>query len=472
MPRSNEPPVQQVDVFRRVFQYALPYKGRIMGVILAMVFFSVTAGGTYLLIRPLLDNHLTKPRDQISSRDFVVQFENGQKKPLNELLEKETSPWEEWLDQYPRLRNVLISSAESDPQVKVEINGTIYPATALEVYVPGQEVSDKLLGLGEWVPLGEVYSKLQERVVSFTRVQPPEDEQLPLWYYAALVPILFLVKGVFAVIRQLLLASVALNVIRDIQNDLYDKILRQSVSFFHEARTGDLISRMANDVTLLSRQIVTVLTDLIQSPILVVTCVALSFYVDWNLALTFIIVVPLLAVPMQLMSRKIRKASRRAQEKRADISSVLVETLTGVEVVKAFNMEDYERDRYYAETGSLLRREYRIRKARAFASPTTELAASFGISAVILIAMWRMSNDPTFQLGKLALVCIYFTQTIKPLDRFWKARFVLVEMAEAGKRIFSVMDKVPKIQDSPNAIDLPADWQCIRFDQVTFSYGE
>lgn len=468
---ETPPPIGQTAIFKRVLLYALPYKGRIAGVIVMMLLFSLTAGFTYLLVRPLLDNHLSKPRDLLSSEEFEVRFTDGSRAKLSTLLKSDPTPWEEWLAQRPRLQNLLVSSAERVPQVKADIAGAPLEATAIQVFVPGREWNDVMLGLGEWKPILEAHPEFEARVQSFHQVPSTPEIHAPLWVYALLVPILFLIKGAFAVARQLLLASVALNVIRNIQNDLYSKILNQSVSFFRQARTGDLISRIGNDVTILSQQVVGVLTDLIQAPIMAFTCIALAFWVDWNLALTFIVVVPLLALPMQIMSRKIRKASRRAQEKRADISSVLVETLTGIEVVKAFNMEQYERERYYEETGSLLRREFRIRKARAFSSPATELAASFGISAVILIAMWRLSNDPTFQIGKLALVCIYFTQIIKPLDHFWKSLFILVEMAEAGKRIFSVMDAVPTIQDAPDAVDLPADWKTIRFDRVNFAYG-
>ena len=135
---------------------------------------------------------------------------------------------------------------------------------------------------------------------------------------------------------------------------------------------------MVNDVTVPVRQIVTVIQDLVQSPIIVIAAITICFVEDWQLALTFLIVIPALAVPMQIMSNKIRKASRKAQEKRADISSVLVETLTGIEVVKAFNMEEYERGRYALETRSLLKREMKIGKIGHTPPQPTEMGASSG----------------------------------------------------------------------------------------------
>src|SRR3972149_4559667 len=85
--------------------------------------------------------------------------------------------------------------------------------------------------------------------------------------------------------------------------------------------------------------------------------------------------------------------------------------------------------------------------------------------------MWRMSQDPSFGIGELGTIAATFTITIKPLDRFWKARFLLGEMAEAGKRIFAVLDRQPEIVDPPNPKDLPKDWKTIRFEKVRFAYG-
>jgi subfamily B ATP-binding cassette protein MsbA len=462
-PVRDRPPM--FGSFCRVMKYALPYKLKLLGVLLAMGLFTAATFASYYLVKPLLDNHLGGGGDTLSSREFVVLLKDGNEILLSDLLSPDRTWFQERLEPFPQLRSFLVSRAEEAPQIRIETPGIVVPLTAVRLHVPG----DRWFESGEWRPIDEVDPDLAARVVSVSH-KVSREEVVDLWVYALLVPILFLIKGMFGVVRQILLASVALNVVRDIQNDLYSRVLQQSVSFFHKARTGDLMSRMVNDVTVLSGQIVTVIQDLVQSPIMVVAAITICFAEDWQLALTFLIVVPAIAIPMQIMSNKIRKASRKAQEKRADISSVLVETLTGIEVVKAFNMEEYERSRYAVETRSLLKREMKIRKNRAYSTPTTELGASFGIAALILIAMWKMSQDPTFQLGKLGFIAVCFTQILKPLDRFAKAKFQLGEMAEAGLRIFSVMDHIPEILERPNAVRLSDDWKEIRFDNVSFAY--
>ncbi len=467
-PRMNAPVRDRPPMFGsfcRVMKYALPYKLKLLGVLLAMGLFTAATFASYYLVKPLLDNHLGGGGDTLSSREFVVLLKDGNEILLSDLLSPDRTWFQERLEPFPQLRSFLVSRAEEAPQIRIETPGIVVPLTAVRLHVPG----DRWFESGEWRPIDEVDPDLAARVVSVSH-KVSREEVVDLWVYALLVPILFLIKGMFGVVRQILLASVALNVVRDIQNDLYSRVLQQSVSFFHKARTGDLMSRMVNDVTVLSGQIVTVIQDLVQSPIMVVAAITICFAEDWQLALTFLIVVPAIAIPMQIMSNKIRKASRKAQEKRADISSVLVETLTGIEVVKAFNMEEYERSRYAVETRSLLKREMKIRKNRAYSTPTTELGASFGIAALILIAMWKMSQDPTFQLGKLGFIAVCFTQILKPLDRFAKAKFQLGEMAEAGLRIFSVMDHIPEILERPNAVRLSDDWKEIRFDNVSFAY--
>lgn len=432
-----------------------------------MLLFSLVQALPITLIEPLADNHLGKSASDVSSSDLMVHFEDGGETRLVDILPQKPSVISRLFENHPTLRSIFVSENRSAPQVRLALADLVLPATAIQAPLPPENLLDK----AKWVSIAE-YPFEPARTISHVTREDSTSEPAPLWVYALLVPLIYFVKGALGVVRHVVLASVALNVVRDIQNDLYTKILRQPVSFFRASRTGDLISRLVNDVHILSSQAVNVLQDLIQSPIEILFAIGLSFVVDWQMALTFFVVIPLLAIPMQVMSKKIRKASRRAQEKRADISSVLVETLTGIEVVKAFNMEAYENARYGDETQTLLRREMRIRKARAYSSPATEQIAGFGIAAVILIAMWRMAQDPNVGLGTLATIAGLITLTLKPLDRFWKAKFLLGEMSEAGKRIFSVMDREPEIQDAPDAVDMPAEWNEIRFENVTFAYGE
>ena len=450
--------------FLRVLKYAFVYKTKIVVALVATLLFSVFMVLPIALIAPLTNNHLGRKEGNVSSRELVVHLKDGSSQPLVDYLPKPV--YSKLLNDYPLLRSILVSENHDAPNVKMSTSGMVLSATAIKIPV----TPNSLIASTEWKTIEDAIPGLQGKVDYMTR-QEPSFHPAPLWVYAVIVPILFFIKGLLGIIRNVILADVALNVVRDIQNDLYTRILKQPVAFFRNSRTGDLISRLVNDVTVLSSQVVGVLQDLIQSPFEIVAAVATSFLIDWQLTLTFFFVIPLLAIPMQVMSRKIRKASRRAQEKRADISSVLVETLTGVEVVKAFNMEGYENARYGEETSSLLRREMRIRKARAYSSPVTEQIAAFGIAAVILIAMWRMRQDPNVDIGVIGAISALFTATIKPIDRFWKARFQLGEMAEAGKRIFTVMDREPEIKDAPDAISLSQDWREIRFENVTFAYG-
>jgi subfamily B ATP-binding cassette protein MsbA len=465
-----------------VARYSVPYRLQIVMILGLMVLHAGMEIAPIALIDPVLENLTHKDlatRSEYPSDEVMATLEDGTEISLADLLSGEEpgeEDWHEkipgmktlreWISKNPKVEAILFGVTSEVPPVRVNLGFPDFTIEDVEVFV-----LDSVWQEGEWRSIATKHPALVSRVASM-HYEPRELEPPPLLFYALLVPVLYLIKGLIGVARHLLLGSVALHLIRDIQNDLYKQVLKQPLGFFHTARTGDLMSRLVNDVMVLSKQIVTVLMDLLQSPILVISAFCFCFYKDWQLALTLIIVVPGLALPMQVMSRKIRKASRKAQEKRADISSVLVETLTGIEVVKAFNMEDYEQDRYAEETQRLLDREMKIRKNRALSTPTTEMGAAFGVTAVILIAMWRMAQDPSFGFGELATIAATFMVMIKPLDRFWKARFILGEMGVAGERIFAVMDREPEIQDKPGAIPPPSNWSSIRFDRVSFSYGD
>ncbi len=164
----------------------------------------------------------------------------------------------------------------------------------------------------------------------------------------------FLIKSIFGYLQTFLMITVEQRIIRDLRDRLFGHICRLSLSFFHGKRTGLLISRVTNDVTLVKGALVASFANLFREGLLALLYLGIAVWVSWKLSLiTFVVLPPILFLIVRV-GQRLRKRSARIQEKMADITATLQESITGARVVRAFGMEEYEERRFFKHTRRVL----------------------------------------------------------------------------------------------------------------------
>ena len=276
-------------------------------------------------------------------------------------------------------------------------------------------------------------------------------------------------KSAFTYIQSVTMESVAQNVMRDFMNQMYGHLQELPVQYYAKSRTGELISRITSDVHLvqasLSAHFTENLAQTVQLPFLVVGMLVLN----WKQSLIAAIFLPLLMGPIIIIGQRIRKLSRKSQEKIADIISLLQETITGVRIVRAFNMEKYEAgrfrhqsDRYYTLRMKSVRRE-------ALVHPLTEIVGVLCIMFVaFLLIMPVLDGKATF--GLVAAYCGMLLISIKPLRSIGKVNNIIQRAIGALERIYRQLDTEAAIKEIPGAVELPLLQHEIKLDHVTFAY--
>ena len=167
-----------------------------------------------------------------------------------------------------------------------------------------------------------------------------------LYLLLIVMPIAIVIRGVFEYFQNYMMSDVGQKVIRDVRDLIYGKLQTLSLEYFTQKRSGELISRVTNDVKLIENAVSYALTDIIYQSFQVVVYAVASFVINWKLALISIVVLPLVAIPMVTVGKVLRKLSKKSQEKMADINSLLVENFTGVRIVKAFCAEAREIEKF------------------------------------------------------------------------------------------------------------------------------
>jgi ATP-binding cassette, subfamily B, bacterial MsbA len=295
-------------------------------------------------------------------------------------------------------------------------------------------------------------------------------DQSALYYLPATIVGIFFVRGLLNFGQSFLSDYVGLRIVQDMRNLLTRHLQFMSLSFFSRHPSGTLISRVANDVTLLRSALTDALASFLKDTTSLIVLVVVAFIKDWFLASLAFVVFPASVLPVMRLSRKIRRFARRGQISTGKLTVFLQESIQGNRIVKAFGMEEYEIQRFAKENFRLFKESLRASRIRGMVTPMMELLAAFGIGAVVwyggssVIAGGRTPGE--FMAFMAAMFLMY--QPFKSLTR----TYTLLHQGLAGaERVFEILDEPASITDKPDARIAPRFAKAIEFHDVSFAYG-
>lgn len=292
-----------------------------------------------------------------------------------------------------------------------------------------------------------------------------------LFKICALIFVVFLLKNLFDYCQSYLMARVEQSLMRDIRNALYEHLHNLSLSYFTNERTGNLISRVTNDVNVVNGGVSASFVTLVKEPLLIIVFLSLAFTLSWKLTLLSFIVFPFVLLIISIIGRKLHRQSRVMQEKMADITSVLQETISNVKVVKAFAMEKFENKKFQKETQNYFKTILRMTRIRNFSSPSTELLSVLAGAVIIWYGGQQVLISGEIKASEFLGFLFAIFQVMPPVKELANVNNRLQEFSAAGKRIFEILDTKPAIQNAPGAVQLHGIKYGIEYKDVTFAYA-
>jgi len=335
----------------------------------------------------------------------------------------------------------------------------------------GGKIAEEAGAEDNGVPLPSFFEDIKEGVVS--RARPyvyegaPEDR---LARFCVIFFALMLVKNVFGYISTYLTIYLEQSVLYRIRNDLYGTVQILPMSFFDRQRTGHLISRITNDVTNLRGVVVGSLASIVRNGLMTLIAITIVFVTSWKLSLLTVVLVPLNVLLIGIISRKLRKGSLRAQERMADMTSVLQETISGVRVVKAFGMEDFEKGKFRFFNRRYVTEYLKMRRFAEIASPTSE---TLGIIASVIILWYggRLVIAEHLDPAHLMMFIGAMLWIVTPIKNLSKLNSVIQEGLASGDRIFQVLDIGSEDEDEGD-IELERLNDVIVYENLSFGYDD
>jgi ABC-type multidrug transport system fused ATPase/permease subunit len=257
----------------------------------------------------------------------------------------------------------------------------------------------------------------------------------------------------------------------DLRVRIYDYLQRLSLSFFERTSTGELMSRVTNDVNELEQFITHGITLAVVDLLRLLGASAILLVLEWRLALVVLFLIPIIGLGLRRFNRYVRPIYRLARDRLGHINTRLQDDLAGMRVIQAFGQEDAELERFRAVSEHYYRERVRAIWAWSTFFPTISFMSALGGVAVLGLGA-RMVINGQLTLGTLVAFLTYIAAFYEPLRRLTDVDNTFQQAIAAAQRIFELLDEMPDIQDVPGAVSLDRMSGEILFEDVHFHYGD
>jgi len=294
--------------------------------------------------------------------------------------------------------------------------------------------------------------------------------QWPFGFWAGLIITAYLFKGVGSYFSTYLMTDVGQRVVRDIRDQLFRHILDQSAAFFSRRTTGQLMSRITNDVNQVQQAVSETIGDLIREGLTAVGWIVAMFYYDWKLALVAMTGAPLVLYPLVRLGQRVRRSTRRSQEELEHLSHLTAEAFTGHRIVKAFAAEKHEAERFATASNRLYRTNLKVTSTVSLLPPIMEFLGGAAIVALLWYGQQRISSGMTPGAFLAFIFAAFMLYT--PVKRLSRVNANLQQAMAAATRIFEMLDTHSEVVERSGARPLPPHARSIEFRDVSFAYDE
>ena len=327
------------------------------------------------------------------------------------------------------------------------------------------------------VPLSEVQG-LQEMIAALrTNLYCVLNEQIALHGagYVLLLLGLFLIvmtglKVLTAWLANYFMVPIRTGVLRDLRKQLYDKILSLPMGYFTQARRGDIISRMTNDVNEVEASIMSALDILFKDPIMILVYLITLFVISWQLTLFVLLLMPVAVFLIGRIGRSLKRASKRGQEQNAEILSSIDETLLGLRVVKGFNAQNKLRARFEALINATRATFNRINRRYYLAHPLSEFLGTVLIAVILWFGgLLILADHATIDAATFIYYLVIFYSIINPSKDLSKAAYGIRRGMASLERIDTVLNTESNIVEPAQALPVHFEKEIV-FDHVSFAY--
>ncbi len=457
-------PQNPAEDYRRLFSYVLNYKFLLFLIVFSTIMSAALNVANIALLQPVLEVFFGEVEGikEVELEKQITACPRGKPHPVFLV------PQEESIDK-PTSATPYTFCPYGDPHpidIKADEKGE------------EDEVEGKLETKLREVPLLRPFFNLYERTkewkkeiqIKFYNYLEAGKKLTLLAILGCVILVIEIFKFIFIFLSQYFSNYVGMNVVQQLRQRMYDHILRMDMAFFHRRSTGELMARVGGDVVGVRDMLMLLFSDTLQSPINMLFITVFLVVLNWQLTLILLIFAPLTILPVRFFGKKTKVLTRKAREKVADISTSMQEIISNMAVVKSFNMEGYESERFKKRTNKELKYLLRRRRVRIISSPFMDILGTSAVVVTMLIGGYFIAEARTMSSSEFFVYLFAMSRLYKPIKKLNKAYGDLQQGLAHSERIFEIMDTESTIVDKPGAIELPRLKNEIRIEDMWFAY--
>jgi len=301
--------------------------------------------------------------------------------------------------------------------------------------------------------------------INLPPIQPGSASTTQVMLICASIPTLMAIRGLFSYLNSYCMLWVSQRVLDDIRQQVFRHMLGQSLEFFNEAKSGQLVQTVFNQTRVAQQALTQIAGDLVKQPISIISALIALFSTDARFTVLAFTVFPLCLIPVLVVGRNAKKAGRREEEEAGRLMVIMQEAIGGIRVVKTHAREDYEGKRFNASNQRMLQFAMRWRKDQEMVTPLVETVASIGIVGALIYAWHYELGVGRFIALNAGLILLY-----DPAKTLGRINVLMQKCLAATTKVFELVDHKPAIQDAPGAAVLGKVRGAIEFSGLSFTY--
>ena len=283
------------------------------------------------------------------------------------------------------------------------------------------------------------------------------------------IVVVFIIRGIFYYGQSYLVSFIGQKVIIDVREVMFRKFQRMPMAYFDKHQTGETMSYITNDVAAIQSALVDQLIELVTEGSILIGSIVMMVYLDWKLSLLTLVIIPVVGQAMKIFGRKLKRNGTVIQERMADITSLLQESISSIRVVKSFVREKYEIDRFCNQNQLNFQAAMKNVQLTSLLTPTVEFLAALSVTFIVWFGGYEVVQG-VMTAGSLVAFLTYAVNLANPVKRLSRVYGNLQRAMAAVDRVFAVIDLKETITDKPDAYELPATHGQVTFDHVCFEY--
>lgn len=300
-----------------------------------------------------------------------------------------------------------------------------------------------------------------------------KDQFEALQFVCLVLVVCIFLANLFRYLVEVISAIVKANVISNLRNTLFNRLMSLHIGYYSEERKGNIMSKVMTDVQEVENTVVSSIKALIKEPILMITYFGGLFFISVKLTLITLLVLPISGLVISTIAKRLKKKARQSQMAIGRISDILEETLGGIRIIKAFNAIDFSKKRFGKEVSNYARFNISMRKRFALAGPISEFLGVTVVAVILLVGgSMILDGESSLEAGSFIAFIVIFSQILNPAKSLSNAFSNVQRGLASAERIFSILDTEPKIVNHPDATPLKSFNEGIQFKDVSFAYEQ